>query len=223
MNKNTFEEKYFKEEYGHIADFSRKTTRKNYNWFKSLFHAINSRTNILEGKGKTALEFGCATGAASKVLYDYGYELTATDISSYAVKHAKKLNPEILFIEHDAQKAFQNGKKYNLVLALDVIEHLENPQKAINNMYNLVKVNGLVICSTPNDYTRARNMPTHINVKKPQEWRKLFHDAGFKKIEICQMTFFPFFYRFHWRLNFALPIGVDITSICSPVFIFARR
>lgn len=225
VKKNSFEKDYFRKHYIDISDFSEKTEKKTINWFKGIFTAINPYVNIFQGTNKTAIEFGCATGAASKLLSDFGYTVTATDISLYAVEKAKKLYPQIRFLKHDIEKAFYEKNKYDLVLALDVIEHLQNPQRAIKNMYNLVKPQGVVLCSTPNDYAHERKVPTHISVKKPQEWKYLFHSAGFKTVYIRQMTFLPFFYRFHWRLNVAFPFGIDFhfPLVCSPVFIFARR
>lgn len=224
-NKHTFEEKYFTDHYSHISDFSEKTSEKNKNWFKGIFYAINKYTKILDGKNKNALEFGCAAGVASKLLADSGYSVTSTDISLYAVQKAKKLYSNIHFLKHDIQDPFISKTKYDLVLALDVIEHLENPERAIKNMHNLIKSKGLVLCSTPNDYAHERKVPTHISVKTPQEWKKLFYAAGFKSVEIRQKTFLPFFYRFHWRFALAFPFAVNFHSpiACSPVFIFARK
>ena len=226
MKKQTcsFEYDYFGEYYAPYSDFTNKAFRRNLNWFKGIFHAINKFTDVQEGKGKTAIEFGCAHGAASRVLYDLGYKIIATDISNYAISRAEKLSPQIPFLRHDIQKPLpsQAGKR-DLVICLDVIEHLENPAKAIKNMYELIKPNGLVICSTPNDYPETRKVFTHINVKKPQQWRRLFHKAGFKNVVIRQMAFLPFLYRIHWRLNFALHYGINIPFVCSPVFIFAKK
>lgn len=226
MKKQTcsFEKDYFGEYYATYSDFTDKSFHRNLNWFKGIFYAINSFTHVQKEKGKTAIEFGCAHGAASRVLYDLGYNVTATDISNYALSRAKMLSPKIPFFRHDIQKPFpHHAGKRDLVICLDVIEHLENPAVAIKNLYDVVKSDGLVICSTPNNYPDARKVFTHINVKKPQQWRHLFHKAGFKNIVIQQMTFLPFLYRIHWRLNFAIHCGINMPFVCSPVFIFARK
>lgn len=227
MKKQTcsFEEDYFQKFYPEkVADFDEKGFGQIYNWFKGIFFTIDKYAKISNGKKKYALEFGCALGAASKVLYDFGYNVIATDISSYAIKRARKLSPQITFLKHDIQKPLALYKrKYDLIICLDVIEHLEMPEKAIRNMYQLIDKNGVVICSTPNDYEYEKKVFTHINVKNPHEWKRLFHKAGFKKVETHIMTFLPFFYRIHWRLNFALPFGINSSVACSPVFIIARR
>lgn len=226
MKKQTcsFENDYFGKYYAQYSDFTDTSFRRNLNWFKGIFHVLNRFTNVQEGKNKTAIEFGCAHGAVSRILYDWGYNIIATDISNYAISRAKKLSPQIPFLRHDIQKPFlsQTGT-YDLVVCLDVIEHLENPAQAIINMHDLVKPNGLVICSTPNDYPETRSVFTHINVKKPEQWRQLFHKAGFRNVIIRQLTLLPLLYRIHWRLNFAFPFGINIPFVCSPVFIFAKK
>lgn len=220
----SFEYDYFGKYYVPYSDFTHAAFNRNLNWFKGIFRAINQFTHVQEGKGKTAIEFGCAHGAVSRILYDCGYKIIATDISNYAISRAKKLSPQIPFLRHDIQKPFrsQTGKR-DLVICLDVIEHLEHPIKAIKNMYELIKPNGLVICSTPNDYPETKKVFTHINVKNPHQWQHIFYKAGFKNVVIRQMSFLPFFYRIHWRLNFAIHYGINFPFVCSPVFIFAKK
>lgn len=220
----TFEEDYFEGYYIHeITDFTPAGFRRMHNWFRGIFAALNRYADIKNGKGKKAIEFGCAIGAVSKVLSNLGYDVLGTDVSSYAVKRASKLAPEIKFLVHDIQKPFKAKEKFDLVCAFDVIEHLRNPEKAIANMFSITKKNGVVICSTPNDYGYARKVPSHINVKKPGEWENIFRNVGFKTVKIKQLSFLPFFYRLDWRLNFALPFGINFEAIPSPVFIIARK
>lgn len=220
----TFEEDYFEEYFKkEITEFSESGFNRMHNWFRGIFKAINGIHNIQNGKGKTAIEFGCALGAASRVLSDFGYQVTATDVSNYAVKKAKKFSSNIKFIQQDIQEQLKTKEYFDLVVAFDVIEHLEQPEKAIKNMFHLVKKGGLVICSTPNDYEYARKIPSHVNVKDPLKWRELFKKAGFKQVKTYQRTFIPFLYRLHWGLNFALPFGINFEQLCSPVFIIAEK
>ena len=220
----TFEEDYFEGYYIHeITDFTPAGFNRMYKWFRGIFSTLDKYVDIEDGKGKRAIEFGCAIGAVSKVLSDLGYDVLGTDVSSYAVKRASKLAPEIKFSVHDIQKPFKKKEKFDLVCAFDVIEHLKVPEKAIRNMFSIVKDNGVVICSTPNDYEYARKVPSHINVKKPEEWEKIFKKVGFKNVRIRQLSFLPFFYRLDWRLNFAVPFGINFEAIPSPVFIIAKK
>lgn len=218
-----FEEDYFEGYFKGIADFSTKRNKELYNWFLGMFHSIHRYVPLKDGKGKSALEFGCAVGAAAKVLSDWEYKVTATDVSKYAIERAATLYSEIDFFVHDIQKPLAGNKKYDVVYAFDVIEHLSHPERGIKNMYHVVRDNGFVICSTPNDYEHVYGDPSHINVKKPKEWKRIFREVGFSDIIVRQVTFIPYFYRWAWWLNTALPFAVSSPFFISPVFITAKK
>lgn len=221
-NKLIFEEDYFEGYYKGIADFTPKRDRELANWFKGMFHWVNSHYPIENGEGKKVIEFGCATGAASSVLRDFDWGVTATDVSRYAVEKAKKNFKNIKFLVHDMEKPF-GGDKFDLAVAFDVIEHLPHPEVGIRNIYNLLRDGGTVIFSTPNDYPHVSNDPTHINVKQPREWKKIMDKLGFKNIFMKQITLIPYLYRWHWRLALALPFATASPYFISPVIIISKK
>lgn len=217
-----FEEFYFEGYYKGIGDFSKKRDKELSNWFRAMLDFINNYYPIKKGKGKNLIEFGCATGVASSILRDFGYKVTATDISEYAVEKAKRNFKGINFRVQDMEKPV-NAEKFNIAIAFDVIEHLPHPEKGIRNIYNLLKENGVVIFTTPNDYPHVYNDPTHINVKRPDEWMKILKNVGFKNIFVKQVAIMPYFYRWHSILTFVFPFAVNFKYIISPVIIIARK
>lgn len=220
--KLDFEEAYFEGYYRGIADFTIKRDKELANWFMGIFNSINKSYPIKKGRGKKLIEFGCASGVASKLLSDFGWEVTGTDISKYAVKKAQKNYKGIRFMQHDMEKPFKKDK-FDLAVAFDVIEHLPNPSKGIKNVYNLLKKGGSVIFTTPNDYPHVWNDPTHVNVKKPEGWRKILKDAKFKNILIRQVVLIPYFYRWHPLFAHALPFATSSPYFISPVIIIAKK
>ncbi len=221
-NDLKFEEFYFEGYYKGIADFTQKRDRELANWLKGMFRYINNYYPLKKGKGKKLIEFGCATGAASSVLRDYGWDVTATDVSKYAVKKAQKNFKNIKFLVHDMEKPYKRDK-FDVAVAFDVIEHLPSPEKGIKNVYNLLKKNGTAIFSTPNDYPHVWNDPTHVSVKKPDEWVKLLKKAGFNNITVKQVVLTPYLYRLNWRLAFVFPFAVNFKYIISPVILIAKK
>jgi len=221
-NKLNFEEDYFEGYYKGIADFSEKRDRELSNWFRGMFEYINHYYPIKKGKGKKLIEFGCATGVASFVLRDFGWDVIATDISKYAVKRAQENFRNIKFLVCDMEKPFLKDK-FDLAVALDVIEHLRFPEVGIRNIYNLLKTGGIVIFSTPNDYPHVSNDPTHINVKPPKKWQKILAKVGFKNIFMKQITLIPYLYRWHWRFALTLPFATKSPYFISPVIIIAKK
>ena len=113
--------------------------------------------------------------------------------------------------------------KFDLSVALDVIEHLPHPKVGIKNIYNLLKIGGTAIFATPNDYPHISNDPTHINVKNPHAWKKILKKVGFKNIYAKQITFIPYFYRFNWRFALVFPFATKSPYLISSVIIIATK
>ncbi len=224
-NKLNFEEDYFEGFYkSEVGNYSAERDREIANWFRGMYNYINKFVPIKNSQGKTILEFGCAYGAASSVLTEYGLRVTGTDISNLAVTRAKKLHPGIAFQTHDMQKLFKTSKKFDYAIANDVIEHLKKPEQGIRNVYRILKPGGIAIFSTQNDFDYKVQDPTHISVKNYKEWKRICYEQGFKDVKIKRATFFPpYLYRKHWRLNFVLPFASSTTIFLSTVFIFAKK
>lgn len=223
--RKKFEQEYFD---GHfkekVGEFSPKRDKEMANWFRGAFHFVDKYVPIEKSKDKKIIEFGCAYGSASSVLQKFGLKVTATDISKLAIDRAKKLHPEITFKVHDIEKPFNTKEKFDYVLATDVVEHLEKPEVAIRRMYEVLKKGGTAIVSTQNDFPYKTQDPTHISVKNPEEWRRIFIETGFSDVVIQPATYVPpFLYRYHWRLNLVIPIAVFSTIFLSTVFIFAKK
>ena len=227
MNKKkkdtTFEENYFEGYYQGIGNFSSQRDKELTNWFKGMCFYINRYYPMKKGRGKKLIEFGCATGAAANLFADYGFSVTSTDVSRYAVSHAKKQYSDISFYVHDMQKRFAKEKDFDVAVAFDVVEHLEKPEQAIKNVYKILKKGGAIILTTPNDYPHISNDPTHINVKKPSTWKKILKQSGFRNIIVHQVTFIPYFYRFHDLLNYPIPLASASPYFISPVFLIAKK
>ena len=93
------------------------------------------------------LDTGCGSGALAARLEAAGYDVVASDyeISDYAA------NPPVVqwdigsaTIPNDLQNAF------DVVCAVEVLEHVENPLHALRNLRSVLRPNGLLVASTPN-------------------------------------------------------------------------
>lgn len=222
---NKFEEDYFDGFFkNEVGEYSKKRDQELSNWSRAMLSYVNRYVPIKKSKGKSILEFGCAYGASAQVLSDFGLKVTSSDISKIAVKRAREIHPGITFKVHDMQKIFKSPKLFDFAIASDVIEHLEKPDQAIKNVYKILKPGGYAILSTQNDYDYKVQDPTHISVKNWREWKRICRLAGFSKVTIRRITFFPpFLYRFNWRLHFMLPFPSSTTIFLSTVFIFAKK
>ena len=100
-------------------------------------------------KGKLhVLDFGCGQGAFSQRLIDLGMVVDACDIDTGQLK--AKVNRKV---ELDLNKEIPSEKfpdKYDLILALEIIEHLQNPWKYFEECLKLLKQGGIIVLTTPN-------------------------------------------------------------------------
>ena len=159
-----------------------------------------SNSDILNGRGKTALDVGCAYGYGVDVLKTLGYDAYGIDISKYSSKKAKKLFSAD-FLACDVQKGLPFKENvFDLITCFEVIEHLAQPFLALKNMFTSCK--GMIICTTPNkivekpimrimrDYDR-----THINVKTQKEWERYIKNLN------CSFFDVYAFFDASWRVK----------------------
>lgn len=106
-------------------------------------------------KNAAILDYGCGEGALSQRLYDIGksngWDITSVDINKKDFKASTNFI-QLDFNDENAVERFlkENKEKYDLVLGIEVIEHLENPWKYIRSLKQLSKKGGYIIVSTPN-------------------------------------------------------------------------
>lgn len=227
-NSSKFEKNYFTGYYrDNVGSFGIKDLQRSLNWFHGWFKHLESFVDFTKGNGRKVLEVGCSMGGASFLLADRGFTVFASDISKYALEKAKKLakllGKNISFYTFDVQKDIPIREKFDIICAFEVIEHLEKPEAAIKNMRSKLKTNGVLICSTPNGEHAVSDDPTHINIKSALEWKKIFESAGFKDIQLNQVSFLPFFYKFSKRFHVVIPVAIYSKYINSPLFIVAKN
>lgn len=101
-------------------------------------------------KGKV-LEVGCGGGGMIKAIgyYRHDLELTGLDISKFAIKEAKKNSKKVRFVVGDIYKLPFKDKTFDAVVAFDIVEHLENPEKAIKEIYRVLKPGGVLHLFSP--------------------------------------------------------------------------
>lgn len=174
---------------------------KNYKEqkFKWIFWSdyIKKRTT----KEDNILEIGCTYGFLFK--YIKSNNLYGIDISEHAINQAKIISPHAHFQVMDAEKLnFKN--KFKIIIAIDVLEHLKNPENCIKECYKLLENNGTLIIVTPNPESYSHKIKkqdwfaykdkTHISIHNKEYWTNLLKTNNFRIKTVKTMDLFDFPY-----------------------------
>ena len=116
---------------------------KNFWWFKGKKDLIK-RIKI-SPKAKI-LEVGCGSG--QNLLLWKEQNPTGLDISLEAIEKAKDEGLTVLQGDVNTKLPFAN-ESFDIIFALDIIEHVEDDAAAIKRLVDLLKPNGKLIINVP--------------------------------------------------------------------------
>lgn len=106
--------------------------------------------SFIKGKEKLKiLEVGCGYGYLSYALHKAGHDVTAIDIATGAINFAKQNFGEYYHLTNLDDFSQYNKDKFDLVIATEVIEHLENPNNFVMLSENLLAPGGNILLTTP--------------------------------------------------------------------------
>jgi 2-polyprenyl-6-hydroxyphenyl methylase/3-demethylubiquinone-9 3-methyltransferase len=97
---------------------------------------------------------GCGGGLVSEPLAKIGFQVTGIDASQenviIAQEHAHTNKIDVTYSCTTTDDLIHSNKRYDVVLALEIVEHVDNVEAFISHLAKLCKPNGLVILSTLN-------------------------------------------------------------------------
>lgn len=109
-----------------------------------LREALRRYTN---NKSAVLLDAGCGPGGNSLFLKDFG-AITGLDPSGEALRYARGEAYTTLVQGSVTELPFQNAS-FDIVAALDVIEHIEDDTRALQEMFRVLKPSGLLLLTVP--------------------------------------------------------------------------
>lgn len=96
------------------------------------------------------IDVGCGVGRLSKLIKQQrNAELTCLDFSSWACDQLKKDGFNTVVSE--LPKIPLPDNTFDVAVATEVFEHLDHPEKTLQQMARVVRPGGIVMCSVPND------------------------------------------------------------------------
>lgn len=113
------------------------------------------------------LDLGCGAGFLSNELAESGLLVTGLDMSNESLEIAKLYDKtkKVQYIQGDAACLPFADASFDVVTAMDFLEHVENPTQIIQELSRVLKPNGLFFFHTFN-----RNILSYFLVIKAVEW-----------------------------------------------------
>ncbi len=110
-------------------------------------------------KGLSVLDIGCGGGLLSEPMARLGAQVTGIDAAQrnivVADLHAEKQGLAIDYKQHTAEAMADAGPQFDIVLALEIVEHVADVELFLKSCGRLVKPGGLLFLSTINRTAKA--------------------------------------------------------------------
>jgi len=154
--------------------------------------------------GGDCLDFGAGTGNLSKKINDLSLfdTVTASDI----MLRPDELEPSIKWFTCDLNDPLNlPDHSFDAIVSSEVIEHLENPRAIARELFRLLRPNGTLILSTPNNESWRSLIslliqghfvafvdscyPAHITALLRKDIERILNEAGFLSIKFMFTDF----------------------------------
>ena len=169
-------------------------------------------------QGLSVLDIGCGGGLVAEPMARLGATVTGVDASGDNIQaasaHAQGLGLRIDYRHDTAEALVERGERFDVVLALEIVEHVADVALFVASVAKLVRPGGLVIFSTLNRTPKAwalavfgaervmRWLPvgthSHARFVKPSELAGHFRASGLELADLTGLVFSPLS---GWSLN----------------------
>jgi 2-polyprenyl-6-hydroxyphenyl methylase / 3-demethylubiquinone-9 3-methyltransferase len=123
---------------------------------------INNKFANIANNNLDIIDVGCGGGITSEPLSFLNFNVDAIDASEKNINIAKAHQVEsksnVNYICNTVENIIKEEKKYDVILALEIIEHVDNIPFFLECLSKIAKKNSIIIISTIN-----KNMASYIN------------------------------------------------------------
>lgn len=127
---------------------SRRTIQDYINWrITRSLPAVSAFAQYGDLRKMNLLEIGCGYGALSYVLAQKAKHVTTTEIDVKKLRVAKQLlKPfnNVTITKSDGSTLSFKNKTFDMVILFDVIEHVDDPKTMLEEVYRVLKPNGIM-------------------------------------------------------------------------------
>jgi SAM-dependent methyltransferase len=147
------------------------------------------------------MDAGCGTGAVMNYLERYG-SVVGVDTSDEALNFCRLRGKGRVYKANITQLPFNDGS-YDLVTALDIIEHVAEDGQALRELFRVCKKGGRVTITVPAYnflWSKHDIALEHRRRYRAKELKKKIENVGFKIEFISHTNIFIFPFALIWRI-----------------------
>lgn len=145
-----------------VEDFAHKYTEEGQGkigrklldgYFRAVENLTTASDVTTRGKAK-AIEIGCGEGFSTQRLRTMLPKQVSLDASEYVdhlVPLAKKRNPGVRVTQENIYETKHADETFDLIFLLEVLEHLDFPDKALAELSRILKKDGYLILGVPRE------------------------------------------------------------------------
>lgn len=145
--------------------------------------------------GKKLLDVGLGTGQNAALFMKEGFEVTGLEPSGEAVALALQKAPGLKIIEDSFPSARVPEAFFDVIVLLDVIEHIEDDREALRGVYRALRPGGIALITTPAFpflWSRHDELAHHYRRYRRAELKHTLKAAGFATPLLSYYNFFLF-------------------------------
>lgn len=160
-------------------------------WFRARNQLILWALHTYASAARNFLEVGCGTGFVLSGIADAYPQiaLSGSEIFVAGLSHAAKRAPKAEFMQMDARQV-PFREEYDAVGAFDVLEHIEEDERVLGQLYNTLKPGGVLLLTVPQHpwlWSVSDDYACHVRRYTKSEINGKIKAAGF---EILKSTSF---------------------------------
>lgn len=139
------------------------------------------------------LDFGCGSGSYLAKMRDLGWDVLGVDLSERAVRQARMVHDVPAMVGTIPSRDLP-AKSFDLITAWEVLEHLQRPRQALAGMRGLLRPNGRLVMTVPNQTGWAAryfgpdwvglDLPRHLTHFSASTLSAMLNLEGFRVIHL---------------------------------------
>jgi SAM-dependent methyltransferase len=159
---------------------------ENY-WFRR--HEVVYQRLVPRCAGREVLEAGCGEGYGADLISRVARRVIALDYDEATVAHVRARYPQVEVIHGNLAELPLAGASVDVVVNFQVIEHLWDQARFVNECLRVLRPSGLLMVSTPNRITFSPGRdtplnPFHTRELNADELTELLVGAGFASVSM---------------------------------------